>query len=82
MMHDGGMMGGGGMMNPVMWIFMLLLWGFAIFGLICAVRWLATRGKGEKEQESPDAPLDILKRRYAKGEIDREEFEHMKKDLE
>jgi putative membrane protein len=30
----------------------------------------------------PDSPLDILKKRYAKGEINKEQFEQMKKDLE
>jgi len=29
-----------------------------------------------------DAPMDILKKRYAKGELTREEFEHMKRDLQ
>jgi putative membrane protein len=29
-----------------------------------------------------ESPLDILRRRYAKGEIAREEYEKMKKDLE
>jgi len=82
MMHGGGMMDGWGMMGPAMWIFMLLLWGFAIFGLICAVHWLATRGKGGGGKDSPATPLDILKARYAKGEIGKEEFERMKKDLE
>jgi putative membrane protein len=82
MMHGGGMMDGWGMMGPVMWIFMLLLWGFAIFGLICAVRWLVTRGKTGGGQGSPLTALDILKARYAKGEIGKEEFERMKKELE
>jgi putative membrane protein len=82
MMHGGGMMDGWGMMNPLMWIFILLLWGFAILGLVCAVRWLATRGRAGKEQGSAATPLDILKARYARGEIGKEEFERMKKNLE
>ncbi|HAD05462.1 MAG: hypothetical protein A2005_01970 [Desulfuromonadales bacterium GWC2_61_20] len=82
MMHGGGMMDGWGMMNPVMWIFMLLFWGFAIFGLICAFRELANRGKSGKEKEAQESSLDILKKRYARGEIGKEEFERMRKDLE
>jgi putative membrane protein len=77
-----GIMNGWGMMGPVMWIFLLLLWGFAIFGLFCAVRWLVVRGRDGKEQGGASTPLDILKSRYARGEIGTEEFERMKKDLE
>lgn len=81
MMYGNGMMENWGMMNPVMWIFMILFWGLVIFGLICAVRWLAGLGKSDDGKEPSQKPLDILKARYAKGEIDKEQFEQMKKDL-
>ena len=80
-MYGGGMMNGWGMMNPLMWIFMVLLWGLAIFGLICAVRWLLSRGTGKGNQGS-QSHLDLLKTRYARGEISKEQFEQMRKDLE
>ena len=75
------MMDGSAMMGPTMGIFMLLFWGVVIFGLILAVRWLADRGKADQANEPRQAPLDILEQRYARGEIDREEFEQKKKDL-
>jgi len=81
MMHGGGMMDGWGVMGPLMWFFMLLFWGFAILGVVCAIRWLVSRGKPGGEP-LPETPLEILKARYAKGEIGREEFERMKKDME
>jgi putative membrane protein len=34
------------------------------------------------DQRDAETPLDILKKRYAKGEIGKEEFEAMKKDLQ
>jgi putative membrane protein len=57
----------------------LLLWILVILGIVVLVKWLLEREK--KPSESGEGALDILKRRYAKGEIDKEEFEQKKKDL-
>ncbi len=59
------------------WIFMIIFWVLVILGIAFLVQ-ATTRGRKGPEQETP---LDILKRRYAKGEITREEFERMKDDL-
>ena len=82
MTYGGGMMNGWGMMNPVMWIFMLLFWGLVVFGLIWAIRWLVARSKPGGDGSHAETPLEILKKRYARGEIGKEQFEQMKKDLE
>src|SRR5665647_2373033 len=71
MMHYG--VGYGGMF---MWIIFLIVIGLLIYFFGKAER---TKGQTPTQKESP---LDILKRRYAKGEIGREEYERMKKDLE
>ena len=45
-----------------------------------AVTWGKERKAGPAHQESPD-PLEILKLRYARGEITSEEYHRMKKEL-
>jgi putative membrane protein len=82
MMHGNGMMEGIPMMGGVGWIFMILLWGFAIVGFIFTVQWLLSRRKSEKEERPLQSPLDILKSRYVRGEITEEEYKRIKKDLE
>ncbi len=61
---------------------MLLFWGLVIVVLVALVRTFA----GPRSPGGPGGPeksaLDILKERYARGEIGREEYEQMKKDLE
>jgi len=86
-------MGGGG--NPMMgyggwgnmmgwgfgilgWLFMIIFWILIILGVIALVRYLGNSGKTVKDDNTP---LDILKERYAKGEIDKEEFNEKKKDI-
>jgi putative membrane protein len=34
-----------------------------------------------QHNDSPESPLDILKRRYARGEISKAEYEQMRRDL-
>jgi putative membrane protein len=55
------------------WIFMILFWGLLIFIIISLLR----RG-GAAEKESAE---EILKKRYARGEISKEEFEHLRKAI-
>lgn len=57
-------------------IFMLLFWVLLIAGVVIAVKWVL--GQGGKPGESA---LDILKKRYASGEISKEEFEEKKRDI-
>ncbi|HEX7401398.1 MAG TPA: SHOCT domain-containing protein [candidate division Zixibacteria bacterium] len=60
-------------------VWSLLLWILVILGAIVLVKWLLEKDK--RTSESGENPLEILKRRYARGEIDREEFEQKKRDL-
>lgn len=62
------------------WLIMLLFWIAVITGIVLLVRWLIEQGK-LKGAQSGEGALDILKKRYARGEIDREQFENMKRDL-
>lgn len=61
-----------------------LLWGVPLCGIILAVFILLAffAVKSEDSKQVGKSPLSILKERYAKGEITKEEFEQMKKDLE
>ena len=61
-------------------LMMLLFWILIIAGIVLLVRWFF----GEEDQQGSGAeetPLDILKKRYASGELDREQFESMKREL-
>lgn len=60
------------------WIVMLVFWGLIIAGIVLLVRALANRRVG---RPGPDSALEVLRRRYAAGEITKEQFEEMKRTL-
>jgi putative membrane protein len=64
-------------------ILMVIFWVAIIVGIIFLIRWLAvaSRTGGPGLSHGGDSALDILKKRYARGEIDKQEFEEKKKDL-
>jgi len=61
-----------------MMLMMLVFWGVVIIGIVLAIRWAVSQGR---ESRPTDAALDILRQRYARGDISKEEFETKKKDL-
>lgn len=56
---------------------MFIFWGGVVTLIVWGIMRLTKRGNSMKEH----TPLDIAKERYAKGEISKEEFEQIKKDL-
>jgi len=63
---------------PLGALFMVVFWGLVIAGIVLLVRWLWGLGQPTPRQESA---LDILKKRYARGEISKAEFEEKKRDI-
>ena len=67
-----GFFGGG-----LMWLFWIVLIVLVVWGLSSMAGGAAPRSSGGDGKTA----LDILKERYARGEIDRDEFEQKKRDL-
>jgi putative membrane protein len=72
-------------MHPMWWwgwgmgmmAMMVLFWVIFLVGLVAAIRWLL----GKRTEAKTDPALQILRERYARGELNKEEFEIRKKDL-
>ena len=79
-----GMMGPGMMGGYGWWWFMpiiiIVFWGLVIWGIVALVRFIISSSNSGISRQT-DSALEILKTRYARGEISKEEFEERKKDL-
>ncbi|MEK7453225.1 MAG: SHOCT domain-containing protein [Patescibacteria group bacterium] len=71
-------------------VFMVLWWALVVAGIFMLVRWILAQNNGScndknhdknHDKSANDSSLNILKERYAKGEIDKEEFDEKKIDL-
>ena len=72
MMWGGGWFGGG---------FMIIFWVLVLVAIFFGIKWAVQSG-GAKGPSHGENALEVLKRRYAAGEISREQYLDMKKDLE
>lgn len=78
MMNDGYGYGGWGIFG---FLWMILWWAMIAIGVVALARWLGhVRHHGWPGGNR--SAIDILKERYAKGEIEKKEFEEKKKDIE
>ena len=72
-MMGSGYFGYGGMFMGMIFFFILIA---------AAIYWFARETKSKTKGPAGETALEILKKRYANGEITKDEFERMKKDLE
>ncbi len=59
------------------WLLMLVIWVLAIVGIVALIRWFIGASSGGASRA-----LAILKERYAKGEITKEQLEQMKRHIQ
>ncbi len=83
-MNGYGMMGGYGNQfgfNPIGSIISLVIWALIIGGIALMVVWLVRNGN-VNSRTSSESTIEILKTRYARGEITKDQFDEMKQVLE
>jgi putative membrane protein len=66
-----------GMWGLGMLLVMLTFWVLVLVALVAGVRWLMHQGRASRS----DPALEILRQRYARGEINKDEFDAKKRDL-
>lgn len=60
------------------WFFMLLFWALVILGIVAIAKRMAGGSGGAR----PKTAIEILQERYARGEIDQQEYQQKRRDLE
>ena len=71
------MMGYGGFGGMFMWLIWILVAG-AIIYFIFSLK----KNSPKNDSSAPETHMEILKKRYARGEISKQQFDELKKDLE
>jgi putative membrane protein len=62
-------------------LFGLLFWILIIAGIVIVIKWFMDQSQRREEVKEQMSALEVAKIRYAKGEITKEEFEEIKRDL-
>ena len=76
-----GMMGGWGM-GWFGGIFMMIFWVLILVGLFFLINWLIqSTNRAKSDPGNGSRAMEVLKERYARGDLDKVEFETMKLDL-
>lgn len=60
----------------------IVLWIFLISGAVAVIVWIAGFFHRTEAHRVPERTLDILKARYARGEIGREQYEETTRELQ
>jgi putative membrane protein len=59
----------------------VLWWVLLVVGIVTLIRWTSARGPRGLRRSEEDRAIEILRERYARGEIDKTEFEERKRNL-
>ena len=64
------------------WIFIhFFFWILLVVGLVLLIVWIVRQVGRHESGRGEESAFDILKKRYARGEISKEDFDKMKKDI-
>jgi len=75
--------GMGGMGGMMLWMLIWGLVGLALLALmVVGIVWLVRRGNGSNQRTPLESPDEVLRRRYAAGELDEDEYLHRRAGLQ